>query len=542
MLLAALVLSAVAPGVSAANAEEKPGGKRPTVLLILDGYGLSEQTEHNAIALADTPVMDRLMEEYPFAKGNASGLAVGLPEGQMGSSEVGHLNMGAGRIVYQDLVRITKEIESGSFFENEALLKAMDNAKENGTSLHIFGLLSDGGVHSHNFHLYALLELAKRRGLNKVYVHCFTDGRDTPPESGKDYIRALQDEMDRIGCGRIATVAGRYYAMDRDNHWDRIEKAYRAITLGEGETADSAMEAVTQSYAKGETDEFILPTVVMENGAPTAVVGDGDSVVFYNFRSDRAKEMTRVFCCEAFDGFDRGPRKQVTYVCFTDYDATIPNKEVAFEKEEMVNTFGEWLAANGLKQARIAETEKYAHVTSFFNGGREAPNEGEDRFLIPSPQVATYDLQPEMSAQAVCDTLIDKIRSGEYDVIVANFANSDMVGHTGVEKAAVEAVECLDECIGRVVETIREVDGQLFICADHGNAEVMVNEETGEPWTAHTSNPVPFILVNYDPAYCLREGGCLADIAPTLIEMMGMEKPAEMTGKSLLIPVSVPEE
>ncbi|MBQ6722200.1 MAG: 2,3-bisphosphoglycerate-independent phosphoglycerate mutase [Clostridia bacterium] len=542
MLLAALVLSAVAPGVSAANAEEKPGGKRPTVLLILDGYGLSEQTEHNAIALADTPVMDRLMEEYPFAKGNASGLAVGLPEGQMGSSEVGHLNMGAGRIVYQDLVRITKEIESGSFFENEALLKAMDNAKENGTSLHIFGLLSDGGVHSHNFHLYALLELAKRRGLNKVYVHCFTDGRDTPPESGKDYIRALQDEMDRIGCGRIATVAGRYYAMDRDNHWDRIEKAYRAITLGEGETADSAMEAVTQSYAKGETDEFILPTVVMENGAPTAVVGDGDSVVFYNFRSDRAKEMTRVFCCEAFDGFDRGSRKQVTYVCFTDYDATIPNKEVAFEKEEMVNTFGEWLAANGLKQARIAETEKYAHVTSFFNGGREASNEGEDRFLIPSPQVATYDLQPEMSAQAVCDTLIDKIRSGEYDVIVANFANSDMVGHTGVEKAAVEAVECLDECIGRVVETIREVDGQLFICADHGNAEVMVNEETGEPWTAHTSNPVPFILVNYDPAYCLREGGCLADIAPTLIEMMGMEKPAEMTGKSLLIPVSTPEE
>ena len=542
MLLAALVLSAVAPGVSAANAEEKPGGKRPTVLLILDGYGLSEQTEHNAIALADTPVMDRLMEEYPFAKGNASGLAVGLPEGQMGSSEVGHLNMGAGRIVYQDLVRITKEIESGSFFENEALLKAMDNAKENGTSLHIFGLLSDGGVHSHNFHLYALLELAKRRGLNKVYVHCFTDGRDTPPESGKDYIRALQDEMDRIGCGRIATVAGRYYAMDRDNHWDRIEKAYRAITLGEGETADSAMEAVTQSYAKGETDEFILPTVVMENGAPTAVVGDGDSVVFYNFRSDRAKEMTRVFCCEAFDGFDRGSRKQVTYVCFTDYDATIPNKEVAFEKEEMVNTFGEWLAANGLKQARIAETEKYAHVTSFFNGGKEAPNEGEDRFLIPSPQVATYDLQPEMSAQAVCDTLIEKIRSGEYDVIIANFANSDMVGHTGVEKAAVEAVECLDECIGRVVETIREVDGQLFICADHGNAEVMVNEETGEPWTAHTSNPVPFILVNYDPAYCLREGGCLADIAPTLIEMMGMEKPAEMTGKSLLIPVSVPEE
>ena len=542
VLLAALVLNVIVPGVSAANAEEKPGSKRPTVLLILDGYGLREQTEHNAIALADTPVMDRLMKEYPFAQGNASGLAVGLPDGQMGSSEVGHLNIGAGRIVYQDLVRITKEIESGSFFENEALLKAMDNAKENGTSLHIFGLLSDGGVHSHNSHLYALLELAKRRGLDKVYVHCFTDGRDTSPESGKDYIQALQDEMDRIGCGRIATVAGRYYAMDRDNHWDRIEKAYRAITLGEGETAGSAMEAVTQSYAKGETDEFILPTVVMEDGAPVATVGDGDSVIFFNFRSDRAKEMTRVFCSDEFDGFDRGLRKQVTYVCFTDYDVTIPNKEVAFEKKEINNTFGEWLAANGLKQARIAETEKYAHVTSFFNGGKEAPNEGEDRFLVPSPQVATYDLQPEMSAQAVCDTLIEKIRSGEYDVIIANFANSDMVGHTGVEKATVEAVECLDECIGRVVETIKEVDGQLLICADHGNAEVMVDEETGEPWTAHTSNPVPFILVNYDPAYTLRDGGCLADIAPTLIEMMGMEKPAEMTGESLLIPAPASEE
>ena len=540
VLLVVLVLNAVVPGMSAASAEEKTDSKRPTVLLILDGYGLSERTEHNAIAMADTPVMDRLMKEYPFVKGNASGLAVGLPEGQMGSSEVGHLNMGAGRIVYQDLVRITKGIESGGFFENEAILKAMDNAKEKGTSLHIFGLLSDGGVHSHNTHLYTLLELAKRRGLEKVYVHCFTDGRDTPPESGEDYIQALQEEMDRIGCGRIATVAGRYYAMDRDNHWDRIEKSYRAITLGEGETAANATEAVTQSYAKGETDEFILPTVIKEDGTPTAVVGDGDSVIFFNFRSDRAREMTRVFCCDEFDGFDRGPRKQVTYVCFTDYDATIPNKEVAFEKETMTNTFGEWLAANGLKQARIAETEKYAHVTSFFNGGKDDPCDGEDRFLIPSPQVATYDLQPEMSAPAVCDTLVEKIRSGGYDVIIANFANSDMVGHTGVEKAAVEAVEYLDECIGRVVEAIIEVDGQLLICADHGNAEVMLDEETGEPWTAHTSNPVPFILVNYDPAYQLREGGCLADIAPTLIEMMGMEKPAEMTGESLLIPASVP--
>ena len=512
-----------------------PAGKRPTVLLILDGYGLSENKEHNAIAQADTPVMDRLMKECPFVKGNASGEAVGLPDGQMGSSEVGHLNMGAGRIVYQDLVRITKEIENGDFFENEAILKAMNNAKEKGTSLHIYGLLSDGGVHSHNSHLYALLEMAKRQGVEKVYVHCFTDGRDTPPESGKDYVKALQDEMDRIGCGRIASVAGRYYAMDRDNHWDRIEKSYRALTLGEGVTADSALEAVTQSYKKGETDEFIQPTVVMENGAPVATISDGDSIIFFNYRPDRARELTRTFCCDEFDGFDRGPRKQVTYVCFTDYDDTIPNKEVAFEKKPIINTFGEWLASNGMKQARIAETEKYAHVTFFFNGGVEAPNEGEDRFLIPSPKVATYDLQPEMSAQEVCDTLIEKIRSGKYDVIITNFANADMVGHTGVEKAAIEAVAFLDKCIGRVVEAVKEVDGQLFICADHGNAEMMADAKTGEAWTAHSTNPVPFILVNYDPAYTLREGGCLADIAPTLIEMMGMEKPEEMTGESLLI-------
>ncbi len=539
VLLMALVLTAAAPvamsGTYSAHAAEKTGGKKPTVLLILDGYGLNDQSEHNAIALADTPVMDRLMKECPFVKGNASGLAVGLPEGQMGSSEVGHLNMGAGRIVYQDLTRITKEIEDGGFFENEALLKAVNDAKEKGTSLHIYGLVSDGGVHSHNTHLYALLELAKRQGLEKVYVHCFLDGRDTPTEAGKDYVQALQEEMDRIGCGKIASVAGRYYAMDRDNNWDRIEKAYRALTLGEGETASSAVEAVTQSYKKGETDEFVLPTVVMEDGAPVATIEDGDSIIFFNFRPDRAREITRTFCCDEFDGFDRGPRKQVTYVCFTDYDVTIPNKYVAFDKIALTNTFGEWLASKGMKQARIAETEKYAHVTFFFNGGVETPNEGEDRFVIPSPKVATYDLQPEMSAPAVCDTLIEKIRSGEYDVIITNFANTDMVGHTGVEKAAIEAVEYVDKCIGRVVEAVEDVGGQLFICADHGNADVMVDKDTGEPWTAHTTNPVPFILVNYDPAYTLREGGCLADIAPTLIEMMGMEKPEEMTGESLLI-------
>ena len=515
-------------------AEEKKTN-RPTVLLILDGFGLNDRSEHNAIALADTPVLDRLMKECPFVKGNASGEAVGLPEGQMGSSEVGHLNIGAGRIVYQDLARISKKIEDGDFFENDALLKAVNNAKEKGTSLHIYGLLSDGGVHSHITHLYALLEMAKSHGLEKVYVHCFMDGRDTPPESGKDYVQELLDEMNRIGCGKIATVSGRYYAMDRDNNWDRIEKAYRALTLGEGVEASSALEAVTQSYEKGETDEFIQPTVVMEDGAPVATIDDGDSIIFFNFRPDRAREITRAFCCDEFDSFDRGTRKDVTYVCFTDYDVTIPNKETAFDKEPIVNTFGEWLAKAGMKQARIAETEKYAHVTFFFNGGVEAPNEGEDRFLIPSPKVATYDLQPEMSAPAVCDTLVEKIRSGGYDVIIANFANSDMVGHTGVEKAAIEAVACIDGCIGRVVEAVEEVDGQLFICADHGNAEMMADYETGEPWTAHTTNPVPFILVNYDPAYTLRDGGCLADIVPTLIEMMGMEKPPEMTGESLLI-------
>ena len=529
-LLAALFFTAVLPA-----AAEEAILKGPTVLLILDGYGVIDETEHNAIALADTPVMDRLVKECPFVTGDASGLAVGLPDGVMGSSEVGHLNIGAGRIVYQDLTRITKAIEDGDFFENEALLKAIDNAKDNGTNLHICGLLSDGGVHSHNAHLYALLELAKRHGLEKVYVHCFMDGRDTPPESGVNFIRELQDQMDRIGCGAIATVGGRYYAMDRDNRWDRVEKAYRAMVFGEGVTADSAVEVAPQSYEKGETDEFILPTVIIKDGAPVTTIDDGDSIIFFNFRADRARELTRAFCCDEFDSFDRGPRKQVTFVCFTDYDVEIPNKEVAFPKLIMANTLSEWLAANGKKQARIAETEKYAHVTSFFNGGVEAPNPGEDRFLIPSRKVATYDLAPEMSAKEICDTLVEKIRSGEYDVIITNFANSDMVGHTGVEKATVEAVSFLDQCIGRVVEAVEAVDGQMFICADHGNAEVMVDKETGEPLTSHTTNPVPFILVNYDPAYTLREGGCLADVAPTLLEMMGMEKPEEMTGESLLI-------
>lgn len=507
---------------------------KPTVLMILDGYGLNEKTEGNAIAEAKTPVMDNLMATCPFVKGNASGLAVGLPVGQMGNSEVGHLNMGAGRIVYQDLTRITKEIEDGTFFENKELLRAVENAKQKNSSLHMYGLLSDGGVHSHNTHLYALLEMAKKHGLKKVYVHCFLDGRDTPPASGKDYVQELSDKMKEIGVGEIATVMGRYYAMDRDNRWERVEKAYRALTLGEGETAASGVEAVAQSYEKDVTDEFVLPTVVMKDGAPTATVQDGDSIIFFNFRPDRAREITRTFCCDDFSGFDRGPRKDVVYVCFTEYDVTIPNKTVAFEKVSITNTFGEFLAANGLKQARIAETEKYAHVTFFFNGGVEAPNEGEDRILVNSPKVATYDLKPEMSVYEVCGKVTEAIASGKYDVIITNFANPDMVGHTGVEAAAVKAIEAVDECVGKVVDAVKSVDGKLFICADHGNAEQLVDYETNAPFTAHTTNPVPFILVNCE-GYGLREGGCLADIAPTLIELMGMKQPAEMTGKSLLI-------
>ena len=509
--------------------------KKPTVLMILDGYGLNENTNGNAVAQAATPVMDKLMAEYPFVKGNASGMAVGLPDGQMGNSEVGHLNMGAGRIVYQDLTKITKAIQDGDFFENKALLAACENVKKNGSALHLFGLVSDGGVHSHNSHIYGLLELAKRQGIEKVYVHCFLDGRDTPPASGKEYVEELEAKMKEIGVGKVASVMGRYYAMDRDNRWDRVEKAYRALVCGEGEQAVSGPEGIKASYDKDTTDEFVLPTVVVEDGKPVATIKNDDSVIFFNFRPDRAREITRTFCDDAFDGFERGDRVKTTFVCFTEYDVTIENKLVAFVKEEITNTFGEYLAAHGLKQARIAETEKYAHVTFFFNGGVEEPNEGEDRILVKSPKVATYDLKPEMSAYKVCDKLTTAIKSDKYDVIIINFANPDMVGHTGVQEAAIKAVEAVDECVGRAVEALKEVNGQMFICADHGNAEQLIDYETGEPFTAHTTNPVPFILVNADPAYKLREGGCLADIAPTLIELMGMEQPKEMNGASLLV-------
>ena len=520
--------------------------KKPTVLMILDGYGLNDRTDGNAVAQAKTPVMDQLMKEYPFVKGNASGLAVGLPDGQMGNSEVGHMNMGAGRIVYQELTRITKEINDGDFFKNQALLDGMENVKKNNSDLHLYGLLSDGGVHSHITHVYGLLELAKREGIKNVYVHCFLDGRDTAPTSGKGFIEALEAKMAELGVGKIASISGRYYAMDRDNRWDRVEKAYNVLTKGEGEQAESAVAAMDASYAKDVTDEFFVPTAITENGKPSNS-SIQNALVSSRARSGRKLKKITVSLSlivatgfpfsvmDEFDGFERGARKNVAYICFTEYDATIPNKEVAFKKVELKNTFGEYLAAHGMKQARIAETEKYAHVTFFFNGGVEEPNEGEDRILVKSPKVATYDLQPEMSAPEVCDKLCAEIRSEKYDVIVINFANPDMVGHTGILEAAIKAVETVDTCVGKAVDAIKEVNGQLFICADHGNAEQLVDYETGAPFTAHTTNPVPFILVNADPSYKLRENGCLADIIPTLIELMGMEQPAEMTGKFLLV-------
>ena len=510
--------------------------KKPVVLMVLDGYGLNDRTEGNAIALANTPVMDKLMKECPFVKGNASGLAVGLPDGQMGNSEVGHMNIGAGRIIYQDLTRITKDIEDGTFYNNEVLLKAMENCKKNDSDLHLWGLLSDGGVHSHITHLYGLLEMAKRQGLTKVYVHAFLDGRDTPPASGKDYIEQLEAKMKEIGVGKVASLSGRYYAMDRDNNWDRVRKAYDSLVAGEGVMAENAVKAMEDSYANGVTDEFVLPTVITENGKPVSLVKPNDSVIFFNFRPDRAREITRAFCDDKFTGFERkGGFLPLTYVCFKDYDESIPNKLVAFKKEEIKNTLGEYLAKNGKKQLRLAETEKYAHVTFFFNGGIETPNVDEARILVNSPKVATYDLQPEMSAPEVGVDLVDAIKSDKYDVIIINFANPDMVGHTGVIPAAIKAVEKIDELVGRAVDAVKEIGGVLFICADHGNAEKMIDYETGEPHTAHTTNPVPFILVNYDKGVKLREGGCLADIAPTLLEIMGLPQPAEMTGKSLIV-------
>lgn len=502
--------------------------KKPLILMILDGFGIAGD-KGNAIKAANKPNIDRLFSSNPVTQIGASGMDVGLPDGQMGNSEVGHTNIGAGRVVYQELTRITKSIQDGDFFQNEALCNAIDNAVKNGTALHIMGLLSDGGVHSHNTHLYGILELAKKKGLEKVYVHAFLDGRDVPPSSGKDYVAACVEEMKKIGVGQIATVMGRYYAMDRDNRWERVVKAYSAMVYGEGVKCADPVEAVAVSYAEGVTDEFVVPTVI-DGAAP---IGAGDSMIFYNFRPDRAREITRTFVDPDFSGFERKKGFfPLTYVCMTQYDATMPNVQVAFKPQSLDNTFGEYISNKGLTQLRIAETEKYAHVTFFFNGGVEKTYENEDRILVASPKVATYDLQPEMSAYEVADKCAEAVKSGKYDVIILNFANCDMVGHTGVFDAAVKAVEAVDACVGKVTDAIAEMGGVSLITADHGNADKMF-EEDGSPFTAHTTNPVPFCVIGY-PCQ-LREGGKLADIAPTMLQILGLEQPEEMTGTSLIL-------
>lgn len=497
--------------------------------MILDGYGYNPAHEGNAVYAAKTPVMDRLLKECPNTLINASGMDVGLPDGQMGNSEVGHTNIGAGRIVYQELTRITKSISDGDFFTNDALVKAVENCKKNGSALHLYGLLSDGGVHSHITHLYAALEMAKRNGLKEVYVHGFMDGRDVSPTSGVDFVAALEEKMKEIGVGKIGVLSGRYYAMDRDNRWERVEKAYAALVYGEGRKNPDAVAAMKKSYEDGVTDEFVVPTIITEG----AIIKANDSVVCFNFRPDRAREITRTLVDPDFDGFERkNGFFPVYYVCMTQYDAKMPNVDVAFRPEKLTNTFGAYIADKGLNQLRIAETEKYAHVTFFFNGGVEAPYENEDRALIPSPKVATYDLQPEMSAYPVTEEVLSRIESGKYDVIILNFANCDMVGHTGVFDCAVKAVETVDECMGKVVDAVLGRGGVVCITADHGNADQMVDPETNDVFTAHTTNPVPFVVAGKSCE--LREGGRLADIAPTLLDIMGMEKPAEMTGQSLI--------
>ncbi len=508
--------------------------KKPVVLTIMDGFGINKETHGNAIFSANTPCLDKIFKECANTTIGASGLDVGLPDGQMGNSEVGHTNIGAGRVVYQELTRITKSISDGDFFCKEAFLGAIENCKKNDSALHLMGLLSDGGVHSHNTHLYALLELAKQKGLTKVYVHALLDGRDVPPASAADYIDELEAKLKEIGCGKIATVMGRFYGMDRDNRFERVGKAYAALVYGEGIIADDAAAAVRKSYTvkdeegKFLTDEFVLPTVI--NG--TKRIKTGDSVIFFNFRPDRAREITRTFVDDDFSGFERkGGRQKVYYVCMTQYDASMPNVEIAFKPESLSNTLGEFLAKNGMTQLRIAETEKYAHVTFFFNGGREVMFENEDRILVNSPKVATYDLKPEMSAVEVCDKVCDAIESGKYDVVILNFANCDMVGHTGIFEAAVKAVETVDTCVGRVEDSTRKMGGVMLLTADHGNADRMIDTD-GSPFTAHTTNPVPFAVIGKDVE--LREGGRLCDISPTIIKLLGLEQPKEMTGESII--------
>ena len=505
--------------------------KNLTMLMILDGFGKNPNKEGNAVEIANTPNIDKLMKENPTTTIYTSGLHVGLPEGQMGNSEVGHTNIGAGRIVYQELTRITKSIEDGDFFSNEELCKAIENCKQNNSKLHIMGLLSDGGVHSHQRHLFAVLELAKRKGFEDVYVHCFLDGRDTPPASAENYILKLEEKMKEKGVGKIATIAGRFYAMDRDKRWQRVQKAYDAMVKGEGVKATSAVMAIEASYQKEVFDEFVEPTVIYSGDKPVATIENNDSVVFFNFRPDRAREITRTIVDKDFNEFETKDLN-VHFVCFTQYDETMPNVHIAFKKEPLKNTFGEVVSEAGLTQLRIAETEKYAHVTFFFNGGNEKQYEGEDRILVPSPKVETYDLKPEMSAYEVTEKVVEQIENEKYNSIILNFANPDMVGHTGNLDAAVKAIEAIDECVGKIVAAINKVNGALLITADHGNAEQMIDYKTGEPHTAHTTNPVPLILVGMGDVK-LKEGK-LADLAPTMLDIMGLEKPEEMTGVSLI--------
>lgn len=501
--------------------------KKPVALVILDGWGCNKPYEFNAIHLANTPNMDSYLEKYPNTKVHTSGLAVGLPDGQMGNSEVGHLNIGAGRVVYQALTRITKAIKDGDFLTNEAMQNAINNVKEHDSALHFMGLFSPGGVHSHTEHIKGLLQLAKKENIKKVYVHAFLDGRDTPPQSAVDFIKEFEDYMAKENIGEIATISGRYYAMDRDKRWDRVEKAYNNLVHGTGVKADSAVAAIEASYAVDVNDEFVLPTIINED----ATVKDHDSIIFFNFRPDRAREITRAFVDVEFTDFDR-EKKDVTYVCMTEYDKTIENVSVAFKPELLSNTLGEYLAKEGKTQLRIAETEKYAHVTFFFNGGIEEPEVGESRVLVNSPDVATYDLQPEMSAYEVTDALENEIDKDLHDVIILNYANPDMVGHTGVLSAAIQAVETVDACLGRIVDKVLSKGGSLLITADHGNAEEMKNMETGNAQTAHTTFDVPLLMIGTDKE--LENDGKLCDLAPTLLELLNMDVPKEMTGKSLL--------
>lgn len=510
---------------------------KPLILIVLDGWGINPRKDGNAQTLARMPFVDRISREYPHSRLKTSGLSVGLPEGQMGNSEVGHLTMGAGRIVYQELTRIDREIETGNFFKNKTLLDAMAEIKKSGSALHLLGLVSNGGVHSHINHLFSLLDMAKKQGLNKVFIHAFLDGRDTPPTSGKKYIENLQAHLDKTGAGRIATISGRYYAMDRDNRWERVEKAYMALAQGQGRAAKNPIDAVSAAYKSNETDEFVLPTVITENNKPIAAVKGGDGIIFFNFRADRARELTRALTQEDFNGFGRGARPKLSaYVCMTEYDATF-NLPVAFSPQSLKNILADILSSRNIKQLRIAETEKYAHVTFFFNCGVEKPFPLEERVLIPSPKdVATYDKKPEMSAYLVTDELVQRIKSGNYQFILVNYANGDMVGHTGIMGAAVKACEVVNECLERVVTAAKENGWTVLITSDHGNIEQMIDYNTKEPHTAHTTNLVPFILIDDKKKnLSLRDGG-LSDVAPTILDLMGIDKPKEMTGRSLVNP------